>query len=397
MAFFVLAGRTFGKEDLNQPAEGYREPLTTSKVKKPDGFIEPRGNEDGNITYYGDEAGLQSTGAWNSFFGFKTGRDNSGDANTFVGALAGRDNEGGGSCFFGFYSGLVNQGNFNSFYGSSAGLSNTTGYENTFIGYNTGLYNTGGSKNTFVGYQAGFNNIYGWENTFSGYQAGWKNTGYWNTFNGYSAGYNNTTGYWNTCVGYEAGLNNQTGSYNVFLGAKAGRNEPGSHKLYIDSSDTATPLIYGEFDNRFLRINGNFTATATSISSDKRWKKEIEPIESPLKKVSEIRGVRYRWKVDEFPNRGLSDGRQIGLIAQDVERVMPELVSEGKDGYKAVSYSKLTAVLVEAVKELKNENQKQKELLQKQAIQFQKQQAEIEELRSLINNLKSYHRQIAKR
>jgi hypothetical protein len=66
---------------------------------------------------------------------------------------------------------------------------------------------------------------------------------------------------------------------------------------------------------------------------------------------------------------------------------------EDKDGYKAVSYTKLTAVLVEAVKELKAENQSQKELIEEQRNQFdkkfEKQQAEIEKLRSMIKELKS--------
>ena len=58
-------------------------------------------------------------------------------------------------------------------------------------------------------------------------------------------------------MGYRAGNNNQTGSGNVFLGYYAGFYETGSNKLYIDNSFTSTPLIYGEFDNRILTINGN--------------------------------------------------------------------------------------------------------------------------------------------
>lgn len=71
----------------------------------------------------------------------------------------------------------------------------------------------------------------------------------------------------------------------------------------------------------------------------------------------------------------MSEGKQIGLVAQEVEKVLPERVSEDKDGYKGVSYSKLTAVLVEAIKESKAQNEKQK--------------AEIEELRLEIKELKS--------
>jgi hypothetical protein len=141
------------------------------------------------------------------------------------------------------------------------------------------------------------------------------------------------------------------------LGYNAGYNETGSNKLYIDNSGTTTPLIYGEFDNQFVKINANFTATATSISSDIRWKKNVQPLRSSLACVSALQGVSYEWKRDEYRNQAFKEGRQIGLVAQDVEKVLPELVTEDKDGYKAVSYSKLTAVLVEAVKELKAENE----------------------------------------
>ena len=90
--------------------------------------------------------------------------------------------------------------------------------------------------------------------------------------------------------------------------------------------------------------------------------------------VSALQGVSYEWKTKQYEDLAFKEGRQIGLVAQDVEKVLPELVSEDSKGYKAVSYAKLTAVLVEAVKELKNENQKQ--------------QAEIEELRMIIKELK---------
>ena len=182
-------------------------------------------------------------------------------------------------------------------------------------------------------------------------------------------------------MGFEAGYNT-TGSYNVFLGAKAGYNEEESHKLYIDSTDTDKPLIWGDFNTNNVVINGGFRAIATSISSDRRMKKDIKPLESSLDKISNLQGVSYEWKTDEYPDFGLMEGKQIGLVAQDVKKEIPELVSEDKDGYKAISYTKLTAVLVEAVKELKSENQTQRKLLEKQ-------QVEIEELRSMIKELKS--------
>jgi hypothetical protein len=82
-----------------------------------------------------------------------------------------------------------------------------------------------------------------------------------------------------------------------------------------------------------------------------RFKTNIAPIENALDKISALNGVSYDWRKDEFKDRGFEDSRQIGVIAQDVEKVLPELVKTDPQGYKAVSYEKLTAVLIEAVKE----------------------------------------------
>jgi hypothetical protein len=148
------------------------------------------------------------------------------------------------------------EGNINTFYGTGAGVS-TTGDDDTdtFIGALAGYENTTGSGNTFVGFEAGRYNITGALNTFLGSAAGHVATGNYNTFIGMDAGASNT-GDNNTFVGTIAGAYN-TGSGNVFLGYRAGLNETGSNRLYIDNSDISTPLIYGEFDNNKLTINGN--------------------------------------------------------------------------------------------------------------------------------------------
>jgi len=100
-----------------------------------------------------------------------------------------------------------------------------------------------------------------------------------------------------------------------------------------------------------------------------------------------LQGVSYERKREEYPDWGFKDSRQIGLLAQDVERVIPELVSADETGYKAVSYNKLTAVLVEAVKELKAENERLRKRLKEETL---KQQSQIDELRALIVGSNSY-------
>jgi len=319
-----------------------------------------------------------------------------GNRNTLYGNLVGTG--GLDNCIFGANAGEHNTGNSNSFFGRHAG-SNSTGDNNSFFGRESGNSNTSGHSNSFFGRSAGNSNTTGIYNSFFGLSAGYSNTtGYFNSFFGLNAGYSNTTGRHNSFFGLNAGYSNVSGSGNVFLGTNAGNCDPTdkSNQLFIDNFNTSTPLIWGDFNTNNVVIYGNFRAIASSSSSDGRWKKNIRPLELSLDKIANLKGVSYEWKIDEYPDFGLMEGKQIGLVAQDVEKEIPELVSEDKDGYKAVSYTKLTAVLVEAVKELKIENENQKKLIgeqrnqfTKQQAMFEKQQTEIEELRSMIRELKS--------
>jgi hypothetical protein len=68
-----------------------------------------------------------------------------------------------------------------------------------------------------------------------------------------------------------------------------------------------------------------------------------------------IRGVNYYFKYNDFKDKNFSKEKQIGFIAQEIETIFPELVFTDEDGYKSVDYAKITPVLVEAIKELKNE------------------------------------------
>ncbi|NDH00422.1 MAG: tail fiber domain-containing protein [Opitutae bacterium] len=108
-------------------------------------------------------------------------------------------------------------------------------------------------------------------------------------------------------------------------------------------------------NNGDLHVDGNIVAYSTTVS-DQRLKDDVETIETALDKVGNLRGVTYTW------NAGSRKGqRDMGVIAQEVEAVIPEIVREKEmafiDGetYKTVDYEKLTAVLIEAVKELKAE------------------------------------------
>ena len=117
---------------------------------------------------------------------------------------------------------------------------------------------------------------------------------------------------------------------------------------YTDHADTGDSI----------RVAGDVVAY---YSSDKRYKENIKPIESPIEKVKSIRGVTFQWNEKSHKETGKKD---VGVIAQEVEEVLPEIVQTRDNGYKAVDYQKLTAVLIEAVKE---------------------QQKQIDELKSIIN------------
>jgi len=181
----------------------------------------------------GIDAGTATPRAWNTFVGDSAGVSNQGDNNTFLGAHAGQSNTtGSDNTFLGKVAGKFNtEGALNTFVGSQSGTY-STGDLNVFVGMNTGMFTTG-DGNTFVGGSVGNNNT----------------TGQTNTFIGNAVGAYNTTGWSNTYIGVGAGSANTTGHKNVFLGAHAGCYETGSEKLYIaNDADTASVLIYGEFD-----------------------------------------------------------------------------------------------------------------------------------------------------
>jgi hypothetical protein len=102
------------------------------------------------------------------------------------------------------------------------------------------------------------------------------------------------------------------------------------------------------------------------LGSDRRFKENIETIESPLEKIQSIQGVSFEWKKSEYEEKGFPAGRHFGVIAQEVEEVLPEIVKEGPDGDKAVSYTELVPILTEAIKQ----QQQQIEDLQQEVAQL---------------------------
>jgi len=347
-----------------------------------------------------------------------------GQQNILVGKGAGTNNTGMDVTFVGDNAGINNTGHGNTFIGSKAGTSNISGLGNTFVGGVAGEDNISGTGNTFIGMSAGNDNTDGINNTFIGLSAGISHsTGNCNTFIGVAAGTANS-GSNNTFLGYWAGGTNN-GSNNVFIGSSAGENQTGSNKLCIDNSSTLTPLIYGEFDNDILDINGKLGISKSSpqtpihvnqnslsdgirleysgtsywdtyvdaaqdynfayngvlksyirdtdgsyiIASDKKLKKDIAAMSPVLERIKQLLPCQYRYR-DNDP----AGPKSIGLIAQEVEPLFPETVSE-KEGLKAINYDAFAVIAIQAIKE--------------QQVIIENQQSQIDELRNMILEMKN--------
>ena len=118
--------------------------------------------------------------------------------------------------------------------------------------------------------------------------------------------------------------------------------------------------------------------------SDSRYKNNIVTLTNALENIEKLRGVTYDWRQNEFPNKNFDQRHQIGLIAQEVELIYPELVYTDTDGFKSVDYNKLVAVLIEGIKELQIEMQSLETKLMEQNTSIQNLQTSVNELYNLI-------------
>ncbi|MCB2195348.1 MAG: hypothetical protein KQH79_05790 [Bacteroidetes bacterium] len=212
----------------------------------------------------GNWAGYHNTSGYrNIFVGTAAGYDNTeGEINIFLGNLTGHYNTTGShNVYLGNWAGLNSDtASLNVFIGNSAGYDNYGGHENIFIGNTSGHSNTIGSGNTLIGGVSGYHNTTGSYNTFVGMWTGNEHiSGNDNVFLGVAAGHNSYTGSSNVFIGPGAGHSNFSGDSSVFIGTEAGYSESNSHRLYIEntSADSSAALIYGEFDNDFLRLNAD--------------------------------------------------------------------------------------------------------------------------------------------
>ncbi len=167
--------------------------------------------------------------------------------------------------------------------------------------------------------------------------------------------WDNTNSLW-ICGTDDGGVADDLGSHiaieNIQLDGNSLVNDD-SNLLYegINIDDDGKVGINTAPDTNFgLKVIGAVYASGAYSTSDRRWKKNIESLESPLDKVLALKGVSYDWK---DPNMG---AHQIGLIAQEVEAIYPEFVSTDSNGYKSVNYASMVSPLIESIKELDAKN-----------------------------------------
>jgi hypothetical protein len=122
---------------------------------------------------------------------------------------------------------------------------------------------------------------------------------------------------------------------------------------------TSNPGAYKFYVNGNSYFNGTGTWSGGAIWSDARFKTNVAPIQDALAKVNALTGVSFDYRDADFKDRNFPTGHQIGFIAQEVEKVVPEVVVTNADGYKAVAYQNLTALLAQAIKEQQQKSEQQ--------------------------------------
>jgi len=369
----------------------------------------PDGGYPGGNTAEGQAALLsRTTGAFNTAVGFLSLRsDTTGQLNTAIGAGAL----------------LANNGASNTATGAAALLSNTTGGGNTATGLEALFGNTTGHSNTVVGLEALFSNTTGSDNTAIGVGALQSSNGDFNTAGGYNAllsnttGANNTafgsmalisdsTGTNNTAIGSSALANNTTGSFNIALGDFAGSNlTTGDENIDIGNvgvAGDANTIRIGDDAHQgsvFLAavygmpISGLAVAIDSSdhvgtVSSSRRFKDEIKPMDKVSEAILALKPVTFRYKKEIDP-AGIP---QFGLVAEEVEKVNPALVARDREGKPyTVRYEAVNAMLLnEFLKEHKafvEEQRKVEELEATVAQQHKDFEAALADLKGQIQKV----------
>ena len=392
---------------------------------------------------------------WNALYNNTTG-----DQNTAIGSGALLHGSGSNNTATGFQALYNNtEGGYNAAVGANALFSNTTGGLNTANGYQALFSNTAGSVNTAVGWLALGGNTTGGGNTATGGNALTNNTtGTFNTATGINAMWNNTTGSRNTAIGNVALGNNTIGTRNTVVGSDALDAEMTGHRNTaigdtalerLEAPGNSDNIALGYFaggnmvngvndivigslgadsDQNTIRIGNQVTATdflgtvhprhvATYIAgisgvgvtgmpvavsangqlgvalSSARFKEAIKPMDKASEAILSLKPVTFHYKKEIVADRT----PQFGLVAEDVEKVNPDLVVKDRQGnFYSVRYDAVNAMLLnEFLKEHRKNEEQQKQInvltaqLKEQAAQIQRVSAQLEATKpapQVVNN-----------
>ena len=219
--------------------------------------------------------------------------------------------------------------------GFQALYTNRTGENNTAVGHNTLAFNATGGFNSALGAGALYSNSDGTGNTATGFIALSSNIGgSYNTAEGYGALFHNT-GSTNVGLGYNAGSNLTTGTGNVCIGA-------GVLGLAGESNTTRIRNIYSSVaSGRAVYVNSN--NKIGTLASSRRFKDEIKPMDKASETILALKPVTFRYKKEIEPNGAI----MFGLIAEEVEKLAPELVTRNAEGeVETVRYEAVNAMLL---------------------------------------------------
>ncbi|MDO9187031.1 MAG: tail fiber domain-containing protein [Bacteroidia bacterium] len=361
-------------------------------------------------TFYGYVAGNSNTGPYNTANGFGALYSNtSGGQNTAIGESALNANTTGeyntGNGFRALYSNtsgvrntaigghalyLNTTGSSNTANGMFALFSNITGSENAAMGESALTLNTDGNQNTAIGNYSLHNNSNGNQNTATGYRALHENSsGNQNAVTGTYALHNNTTGSQNTALGYLTGYSNSTGINNTYLGSNSNSIDGLTNASAIGANAWVTAsnsLVLGsganvgigvsapayKLDvNGDVNVNGTYHQNGNVFTSDQQFKTSVDSISNAVSLIKQLKPRSFYFDTTNVYGLNFNEQKQYGLIAQDVEQILPELVSNTTKTatydtagtlltsavtYKVLNYNAFTAITLKAIQELSREN-----------------------------------------
>ena len=330
----------------------------------------------GYAALYYNTAGDNTANGYAALFHNTTGENNTGG-----GSLALFSNTTGDANMANGVGALQNNtnGTSNTANGASALFNNTDGDGNVAVGYQALLSsvangaNTKDGANVAVGFQAlqntnGAGNGSGGGNNAVGQQAlQFNTTGFFNNAFGYQALGHDTTGAGNTAIGDSAGFNQTTGDNNVYIGAEivgiAGEN----NACYIKS-------IFGQASATGVPVLVNSSNKLGTAISSKRSKEAIKPMDKASEALLALKPVTFRYK-KEIDAAGTT---QFGLVAEEVEKVNPDLVVHDKEGKPySVRYDQVNAMLL-------NEFLKEHRMIDEQNRKTLEQEATFAKLKSTV-------------